>query len=101
MLKTLKHLRIDADVFELSIREKKLEISLRPEKLNDVIEPFIDNLVCFDYPYLDSVAYLDTLSIQEYQKIINQLDFSNYCMTEVIDKNTHCIQKENEELVAH
>ena len=101
ILKTLKHLRIDADVFELSIREKKLEISLRPEKLNDVIEPFIDNLVCFDYPYLDSVAYLDTLSIQEYQKIINQLDFSNYCMTEVIDKNTHCIQKENEELVAH
>ncbi len=101
ILKVLKNPRLDTEVYELSMREKKLQVSLRPENLYDVVEPFIDNLICFDYPFLDSVAYLDTFSFQEYQEIINQLDFLNYCMIEVIDKNTHCTQKENKELVVN
>ena len=98
IFETLKHPRLDADVYELSIREKKLKVSLRPEKLSEVIDPFIDNLMYFDYPYLDSVAYLDTFSIQEYQEMISKLDFSNFVKTEVIDKD---IDREQEEFVAN
>ena len=101
IFETLKHPRLDADVYELSIREKKLKVSLRPEKLNDVIDPFIDNLMYFDYPHLDSVAYLDTLSIQEYQEMIHKLDFSNYCTVEVIDKDTDKSQEAQQEFVAN
>ena len=101
IFETLKHLRLDEDVYELSIREKKLKVSLRPEKLNDVIAPFIDNLMYFDYPYLDSVAYLDTLSIQEYQEMIGKLDFSNFVKTEVIDKDIDREQEEQPEFVAN
>ena len=101
IFETLKHLRLDEDVYELSIREKKLKVSLRPEKLNEVIDPFIDNLMYFDYPHLDSVAYLDTLSIQEYQEMIGKLDFSNFVKTEVIDKDIDREQEEQQEFVAN
>ena len=101
ILETLKHLRLDNEVFDLAIREKKLKVSLRPEKLIDVIDPFIDNLMYFDYPHLDSVAYLDTLSIQEYQEMIHKLDFSNYCTVEVIDKDTDKSQEAQQEFVAN
>lgn len=101
IFETLKHLRLDEDVYELSIREKKLKVSLRPEKLNDVIDPFIDNLMYFDYPHLDSVAYLDILSIQEYQEMIGKLDFSNFVKTEVIDKDIDREQEEQQEFVAN
>ena len=101
IFETLKHPRLDADVYELSIREKKLKVSLRPEKLNEVIDPFIDNLMYFDYPHLDSVAYLDTLSIQEYQEMISKLDFSNFVKTDVIDKNIDREQEEQQEFVAN
>ena len=55
----------------------------------------------FDYPYLDSVAYLDTLSIQEYQEMIGKLDFSNFVKTEVIDKDIDREQEEQPEFVAN
>lgn len=101
IFETLKHPRLDEDVYELSIREKKLKVSLRPEKLSEVIDPFIDNLMYFDYPHLDSVAYLDTFSIQEYQEMISKLDFSNFVKTEVIDKDIDREQEEQQEFVAN
>lgn len=101
ILETLKHPRLDDEVFDLAIREKKLKVSLRPEKLIDVIDPFIDNLVYFDCPQLDSVTYLDTLSIQEYQEMIGKLDFSNFVKTEVIDKDIDREQEEQQEFVAN
>ncbi len=101
ILETLKHTRLDDEVFDLAIREKKLKVSLRPEKLIDVIDPFIDNLVYFNCPQLDSVAYLDTLSIQEYQEMIHKLDFSNYCTVEVIDKDMDKNQEAQQEFIAN
>ena len=101
ILKVLKHPRLDTEVYELSIRETKLKISLLKEKLSSIVSSFIDNLMYFDYPHLDSVTYLDTFSIQEYQEMISKLDFSNFVKTEVIDKDIDREQEEQQEFVAN
>lgn len=76
---------VDKEIYDLSINESKMYVSLRPEQLNIIVPPFIENLIMFSYPYLDKVEYLDTFSFDEYLNMINQLDFSSFIETEVID----------------
>lgn len=76
---------VDKEVYDLSMKESKMHVSLRPEKLKKIVKPFMENLVIFNYPYLDDVEYLDTFSFEEYLNMINQLDFSSFIETGVID----------------
>lgn len=51
-----------------------------------MIIPFIDNIVNFDYPYLDNINNLNELEFKDYVKAIRELDFSNYTVTHIKEK---------------
>ncbi len=76
--KELTNKKVAEEDFNLFKKELIARIAIRPEKLSSVIDPFVDNIVVFDYPYLDSIEYVKKFNYQEFNKLINKLDFSNY-----------------------
>ena len=47
-----------------------------------MIIPFVDNLIIYDYPYLDTVEDIENLSYDDFVNTIKNIDFSNYsCLT--------------------
>lgn len=79
-LKNLNHL--DEEKFELDKKSAIINLILRDENIFSMIGPFINNVVFFDYPYLDEVEDVVRLSYDEYVKVIHDIDFSNYsCLT--------------------
>ena len=59
---------------------------LRDENIMKMIIPFIDNVVNFDYPYLDNINDLNELEFNKYVTAIRELDFSNYTVTHIKEK---------------
>ena len=74
------------EVFELEKKSAILRLILRDENIIDMIMPFIDNVVTFHYPYLDTVEDLESLNFQKYQEMIQELDFSNVTSVTIVDK---------------
>ena len=50
------------------------------------IMPFIDNVVSLKYPYMDDIKDLEHLKFEDFKKAIKQIDFSNYSITIIKDK---------------
>lgn len=46
-----------------------------------MILPFVDNVIIYQYPYLDTVSDIQRLTYSHYVKAIKQLDFSHYTIT--------------------
>ena len=51
-----------------------------------MIMPFVNNVVQFDYPYLDEVKDIENLSFSEYVKMIRAIDFSHYTIVTIKEK---------------
>lgn len=73
----------DEELFDLDKKDSLLRIILREERLIDVILPFVDNLVTFDYPYPDTKEDIEKFSYDDLIKVIKQLDFSNYTVVTI------------------
>ncbi len=69
---------LDEEFFEIEKRQSIMRIILRNEEIHNMIIPFIDNLVNFNYPYLDSVLDIKKDTFDNYSKTIKGLDLSNY-----------------------
>ncbi len=83
IIKTIKNITIDKEIFELDKKNTILDIILREENLSSVIGPLIGNIIDFDYPYPDTVEDIKKLNFEEYKKMIFSLDFSNYTITTI------------------
>lgn len=73
----------DEELFELDKKDSILRIILREERLIDVILPFVENVVTFDYPYSDTKEDIESFNYDDFIKVIKQLDFSNYTVTTI------------------
>lgn len=82
-LNNLKNL--SEEKFELDKNSSIINLILRDENIYSKIFPFIENVITYNYPYLDEVEDVLRLNYKEYVKYINKLDFSNYI--ELIVKN--------------
>lgn len=83
IIKTIKNITIDKEIFELDKKNTILDIILREENLSSVIGPLIGNIIDFNYPYPDTVEDIKKLNFEEYKKMIFSLDFSNYTITTI------------------
>lgn len=83
-LKTLEY--FDEEKFELDKKNAILRIILRDENIINMIMPFVDNIVNFNYPYLDNVSDLERFSYEGFVKYIRDIDFSNYTITIIREK---------------
>ena len=51
-----------------------------------MIFPFINNVIDFDYPYVDKIEDVEKTNISSFEKAIKKLDFSNYIVTIIKEK---------------
>lgn len=73
------------EIFEIDKQNCILRLVLRNESLYDTIMPFVDNVVSFNYPYLDSISDIENLSFNDMVNTLKSIDFSNYTVT-IIEK---------------
>ena len=82
----LKNLNdLSREKFELDKNTSIINLVLRDESIYNKIFPFIENVITYNYPYLDEVEDVLRLNYKDYVKNISKLDFSNYI--ELIVKN--------------
>lgn len=78
----------DEEIFELENNQNKINILLREENLRRLIDPFIDNLIRYNFDKLDSIDFIETFSFNEYKNLISKLNFDNYTEITVLDKKS-------------
>lgn len=66
------------DEFNYLKKYYKTEVSVRKDSISGYIIPTICNYVQFNYPYDDTIEFIDSLNYDEYIEVIGSIDFSNY-----------------------
>ena len=83
----INHLEeFNKELFELSKKSCILELIMRDENIYRMIMPFIDNIVRFNYVHVDEVNDIKKLKFEDYVDTIKNIDFSNNCVTILLDK---------------
>lgn len=77
---------LNLEDFLLRKKQSIIDIVLREDTLSDTIIPFISNIIKFDYDYMDKISDVEEQSFDDYKKVIESLDFSNYVVTKMIRK---------------
>ena len=74
------------DLFDLEKKNAIITLILREDSIISTIIPFLDNLVNYNYPYLDTISDIEKLKYNDYVETVKNMDFSNYTVTTIIDK---------------
>ena len=74
---------LDKELFELYKRNFIIDLILRNDNIYDMVDPLIENIICFNYEKLDSVCDLEKLNYNEFVRCIESIDFSNYSVCEL------------------
>ncbi len=83
IIEEFKNPTLDKELFEIDKKNTILEIILREENLSYMIIPLIGNIVDFNYPYPDTIEDIEKFSFEEFKKLIQSLDFTNYTITTI------------------
>lgn len=86
ILETIQSPVYDRELFELYQNHERMQLAIRSENLWSIIDPFIENVISFDYPYIDSVQDVDRRSFDRMKELIGRLDFSYYCVSKLISE---------------
>jgi len=71
------------EVFDIDKKSAFINILLRDESLFATIIPFIDNVISFDYPFMDTVDDVNNFSFEEFINVIKNINFSNYSIIKI------------------
>ncbi|MGN1311408.1 MAG: M16 family metallopeptidase [Bacilli bacterium] len=67
--------------FDYYKKHCKTNVSVRKDSINMYVSPIAQNYIEFNYPYDDTIDFIDSLSYDDYIDMIGNLNFSNYsCM---------------------
>ena len=79
------------ELFELEKKGTIISLILRDENIKQTLFPFIDNVIYYDYPYMDKISDIEKMNYKEYVKAIKDLNFSNYTIMRIINpKEKEC-----------
>ncbi len=78
----------DEELFELTKKNTIINFILRDDNVLNVVIPFIDNIIDFDYPYMDKIEDIKSFNFKEYKEFIKKLDFSNEVVTTIKNKES-------------
>lgn len=67
-----------SDELEFVKKESILRLSVRSDYISNYVVPVIDNYIAYNYPYNDTIHFVNGLNYEEYNNIIGNIDFSNY-----------------------
>lgn len=59
-------------------KESKLHLSVRSDYISNYVIPVIDNYISFNYPFNDTLEFVESLNYEEYIRIIKNINFDNY-----------------------
>ena len=82
-----KKYTFDKYLFELYKKNTILDYITREDNIYSKINPFIENIVTFNYYKLDSIEDITKLNFKEYKKTISNIDFSTYSICVLKRKN--------------
>ena len=69
------------ELFELYKKNTIINLITRKDSIYDIVDPFIDNIVSFDYEGLDKISDVEESTFDEFKRSIENLDFMNYIIT--------------------
>ena len=85
--KTINELdSFNEELFDLNINNTIVSLILREENIIHTLFPFVDNVLYYDYPYMDKISDIENMNYNEFVKSMKELDFSNYTITRVVNK---------------
>ena len=88
IMKTINEMNsFDEEKFELDKNNCIVAMILRDENIFKTIVPFVENIVEFNYPYVDTVEDVKAFNYEEFKTMIKELDFSHYSINIIIDNN--------------
>ena len=68
----------EKDVFELVLKDSITRVSVRKDSISNYVVPIEENYIRFGYLDDDDIDVINQFNYDEYNKIINDIDFSNY-----------------------
>lgn len=76
----------DEELFNLHKKGYIIDLITRQDNIYNLVEPFIHNLIFFNYEELDKVSDIESMTFKEFKDTINNLDYNNYSITELRKK---------------
>lgn len=76
----------DEEIFNLWKKSTLINIILRSDNVFASGQAFLDNVDTFNYPYNDTIEDIEEFNIEDYQNLLNKLDFSHYTIIDQTKK---------------
>ncbi len=73
--------------FELCKKAIILRVIVRKDNLSSYVSAIMQNYIDFNYPYDDTMEFLNSLNYDDYKKMIRDIDFTNYSVLSVKSEN--------------
>lgn len=78
---TMKCKKVNEEDFELRKKDSIVEIILREDTLGKTINPFVNNILVYNYDKMDTTEDIESLTFEKYKNVIEGLDFSHYAIS--------------------
>lgn len=78
---TMKGKKVNEEDFELRKKDSIVEIILREDTLGKTINPFVNNILVYNYDKMDTTEDIESLTFEKYKNVIEGLDFSHYAIS--------------------
>lgn len=78
---TMKSKKVNEEDFELRKKDSIVEIILREDTLGKTINPFVNNILVYNYDKMDTTEDIESLTFEKYKNVIEGLDFSHYAIS--------------------
>lgn len=77
----MKGKKVNEEDFELRKKDSIVEIILREDTLGKTINPFVNNILVYNYDKMDTTEDIESLTFEKYKNVIEGLDFSHYAIS--------------------
>lgn len=84
----MEHPLFDEELFDMYKKNDKVEIAIRPESLAAIGEPYLENLLLYQYGNLDTVEDIENFSFSEFTKTMQEIDFSHHVICKIVPEET-------------
>lgn len=81
VVNTMKSKKVNEEDFELRKKDSIVEIILREDTLGKTINPFVNNILVYNYDKMDTTEDIESLTFAKYKNVIESLDFSYYAIS--------------------
>ena len=74
------------ELFELNKKNMIVGLILREENIMNTLMPFVDNVLYYDYPYMDKISDIENMKYDKFVDYMKDLNFNNYTITKIVNE---------------